>query len=61
MIYSLIPRQHQPEAVRRSWRANALIFERLQRQLRERDIPLIVLVAPFSQTLHVRWPSTSAS
>lgn len=55
VVYSLIPEQHQPPAIRQAWRVTELVLQRLADELSSRKIPLVVLVVPFSKTFDPFW------
>lgn len=49
-VYAIVPRELQPPLIRRSWQLTEAIYSRIHEMLRERDIPLLVAVVPFSFT-----------
>lgn len=54
-VYAVVPHQLQPPLIRRSWQLTEAILARIHELLKERDIPLLAAVVPFSFTFGPRF------
>ncbi len=49
-VYAVVPHELQPPRIRRSWQLTEAIYARISELLKEKNIPLLALVVPFSFT-----------
>ncbi|MEE8587042.1 MAG: hypothetical protein V3T83_19550, partial [Acidobacteriota bacterium] len=54
-VYAAVPHELQPPLIRRSWQLTEAIYTRISDLLKEREIPLLAAVVPFSFTFDPQW------